>query len=49
MRRFIAIILLLVGVLDLQGCATSTETFALGGLFGFFAGVGAVTCAVTCQ
>jgi hypothetical protein len=49
MRRLIAIIFLLVGVLNLQGCATSSETFALGGLLGFLAGAGAVTCAVTCD
>jgi hypothetical protein len=49
MRRLIVKLFLLASVLNLQGCATTTETFALGGMLGFFAGAGAVTCAISCQ
>ena len=39
----------LAGVLNLQGCASSVETFATGVVVGAVAGVTAVTCAVVCH
>jgi len=47
-RRLLALVAL-AGTLNLQGCATSTETFALGALLGSVAGVTAVTCTVLCH
>ncbi|MEJ8797290.1 hypothetical protein WKR88_13455 [Trinickia caryophylli] len=49
MRRLIATFVMLGGLACLPGCATSTQTFALGGLLGFMAGVGAVSCTAMCQ
>jgi hypothetical protein len=42
-------VLLLAGLLNLQGCATSVETFATGAVIGAVAGVTALTCAVVCH
>lgn len=47
MRRIIAIALL-AGMLNLQGCATSTQTFLLGTAVGAAAVVGAVGCTIAC-
>jgi hypothetical protein len=41
--------LAMAGALNLQGCATSTETFGLGALVGAAAGISAVTCTVLCN
>ncbi|MGF6532877.1 MULTISPECIES: hypothetical protein [Paraburkholderia] len=48
MSRIIKV-LILAGVLNLQGCASSVETFATGVVVGAVAGVTAVTCAVVCH
>ncbi|HEV3424036.1 MAG TPA: hypothetical protein VG105_09710 [Paraburkholderia sp.] len=40
---------LIVGTLNLQGCATSAETFALGGLVGALASVSAMVCSAGCR
>jgi hypothetical protein len=42
-------ILVLAGLLNLQGCASSIETFATGAVVGAVAGVTALTCAVVCR
>ncbi|MEW6346816.1 MAG: hypothetical protein RXR20_01745 [Paraburkholderia sp.] len=42
-------ILVLAGLLNLQGCASSLETFATGAVVGAVAGVTALTCAVVCH
>jgi hypothetical protein len=42
-------VLLLAGLLNLQGCASSVETFAAGAVIGAVAGVTALTCAVVCH
>lgn len=46
-------VLVLAGLLNLQGCATSLETFAtgavVGAVVGAVAGVTALTCAVVCR
>ena len=47
--RFTTVFILLAAVLGLQGCATSLQTFMLGGLVGAAAGIGAVTCVVVCH
>lgn len=47
--RFTTVSVLLAAVLCLQGCATSLQTFVLGGLAGAAAGIGAVTCVVVCH
>ena len=41
--------ILLAAILCLQGCATSLQTFMLGGLVGAAAGISAVTCVVVCH
>ena len=41
--------LILAGLLNLQGCASSVETFATGAVIGAVAGVTAITCAVVCH
>jgi len=48
MRLFILSIVL-AAALGLQGCATSLQTFMLGGIVGAAAGIGAVTCVVVCH
>lgn len=47
-RRILGIVAL-AGTLNLQGCANSAETFALGAVVGAAAGVTAVTCTVLCH
>jgi hypothetical protein len=42
-------VLILAGLLNLQGCASSVETFATGVVIGAIASVTAVTCAVVCH
>ncbi|MGF6242571.1 MULTISPECIES: hypothetical protein [Paraburkholderia] len=42
-------VLVLAGLLNLQGCASSVETFATGVVLGAVAGVTAMTCAVVCH
>ena len=41
--------LLLVGLLNLQGCASSVGSFATGAVIGAVAGVTALTCAGVCR
>ena len=48
MRRLI-IPAVLVVLLQLQGCATSLETFLAGTLAGTAVGIGAIACVVTCR
>jgi hypothetical protein len=48
LRRFIFIAMLFC-ILNLQACASSVETFALGGIVGAVAGVSAIACAVGCK
>ncbi|OXC74146.1 hypothetical protein BSU04_33025 [Caballeronia sordidicola] len=48
MRRCIFIAMLFC-ILNLQACASSVETFALGGIVGAVAGVSAIVCAVGCK
>lgn len=48
MRRVIRM-LVLAGLLNLQGCASSVESLAVGAVVGAVAGVGAITCAVVCH
>jgi hypothetical protein len=47
--RLSTLSVVLAAVLCLQGCATSLQTFVLGGLVGAAAGIGAVTCVVVCH
>ncbi|MEI5996708.1 hypothetical protein H3V53_05675 [Paraburkholderia bengalensis] len=47
--RFTTVSIVLAAALSLQGCATSLQTFMLGGLAGAAAGIGAVTCVVVCH
>jgi hypothetical protein len=47
--RFTTASILIAAVLCLQGCATSLQTFMLGGLVGAAAGISAVTCVVVCH
>lgn len=42
-------VLILAGLLNLQGCASSVEMFATGFVVGAVASVTAVTCAVVCH
>ncbi|MGH8782235.1 hypothetical protein [Paraburkholderia sp.] len=48
MRRSI-VFLLCVCALNLQGCATSWQTFLAGTAVGAVLGVTSITCAVTCH
>jgi hypothetical protein len=47
--RFTIVSILLAAALCLQGCATSLQTFMLGGMVGAAAGISAVTCVVMCH
>ncbi|WP_205973203.1 hypothetical protein [Paraburkholderia sp. Tr-20389] len=47
--RFTTVSILLAAVLCLQGCATSLQTFMLGGLVGAAASLSAVTCVIACH
>jgi hypothetical protein len=47
--RKLVICAMLAAALCLNGCATSAETFLLGGAVGAAAGVAALGCAVVCQ
>jgi hypothetical protein len=48
MRRTVTVLLLVVA-LNLQGCASTLDTFLAGTLVGAGAAVAAVTCTIACH
>ena len=48
MRRSI-VVLFIVSLLNLQGCATSWQTFLAGTAVGAVVGISSIACTVTCH